>query len=30
MQVFELVPGVSEITGIPAFAGFNLTGGKVK
>ena len=25
---FELVPGVSEITGIPAFAGFNLTGGK--
>ncbi len=25
---FEIVPGVSEITGIPAFAGFNLTGGK--
>ena len=25
---FELVPGVSEVTGIPAFAGFNLTGGK--
>jgi uroporphyrinogen III methyltransferase/synthase len=25
---FEIVPGVSEVTGIPAFAGFNLTGGK--
>lgn len=25
---FEIVPGVSEISGIPAFAGFNLTGGK--
>ncbi len=25
---FEIVPGVSEITGIPALAGFNLTGGK--
>jgi uroporphyrinogen III methyltransferase/synthase len=25
---FEIVPGVSDITGIPAFAGFNLTGGK--
>ncbi len=25
---FEVVPGVSEVTGIPAFAGFNLTGGK--
>lgn len=25
---FEIIPGVSEITGIPAFAGFNLTGGK--
>lgn len=25
---FEIVPGVSELSGIPAFAGFNLTGGK--
>ena len=25
---FEIVPGVSEISGVPAFAGFNLTGGK--
>ena len=25
---FEIVPGVSEVTGIPAFAGFNLTGGR--
>jgi len=25
---FEVVPGVSEVTGIPSFAGFNLTGGK--
>jgi len=25
---FEVVPGVSEISGVPAFAGFNLTGGK--
>ncbi len=25
---FEIVPGVSEISGIPAFAGFNLTGGR--
>jgi len=27
---FEIAPGVSPITGIPAFAGFGLTGGKVR
>lgn len=27
---FEVAPGVSEVTGIPAYAGFSLTGGKVR
>ncbi|MDD2857584.1 MAG: uroporphyrinogen-III synthase [Candidatus Nanopelagicales bacterium] len=26
---FEVAPGVSEVTGIPAYAGFSLTGGRV-
>ena len=26
---FEVIPGISEITGVPAYAGFGLTGGKV-
>jgi len=27
---FEVAPGVSEVTGIPAYAGFSLTGGRVR
>ena len=27
---FEIAPGVSDVTGIPAYAGFSLTGGKVR
>ena len=27
---FEIVPGVSEVSGVPAFAGISLTGGKVR
>lgn len=27
---FEVAPGVSEVAGIPAYAGFGLTGGKVR
>ena len=27
---FEVAPGVSDVTGIPAYAGFSLTGGKVR
>jgi uroporphyrinogen III methyltransferase/synthase len=27
---FEVAPGVSDMTGIPAYAGFSLTGGKVR
>lgn len=26
---FEVIPGISEVTGVPAYAGFGLTGGKV-
>ena len=27
---FEVAPGVSEVTGVPAYAGFGLTGGRVR
>ncbi|MFZ9597755.1 MAG: SAM-dependent methyltransferase, partial [Schleiferiaceae bacterium] len=27
---FEVIPGVSPISGIPAYAGFGLTGGKAR
>jgi len=27
---FEVAPGVSDVTGIPAYAGFSLTGGRVR
>lgn len=27
---FEIAPGVSEVTGVPAYVGFGLTGGKVQ
>lgn len=29
-MTFEVVPAVSEVSGIPAYAGFSLTGGKVR
>ncbi len=28
--VFEVAPGVSEVTGVPAYAGFSLTGGRTR